>query len=907
MTMTSVTQSTAYPITDVVDVALRDGKSIHIRPVQEADRMASHAFFEHLSSESLWFRFLGLPNLDWVTSWSVDVDYADRYAVVATSGAEESIVAHGAYARIDADHAEVAFVVADAWQKHGIATIMLGHLAAAAERHGISLFTAWVTPSNQRMVQVFRDSGFPVQVRAKDGLIEVELPTSLGEDGRTQFDDRERVAATAAVASFLRPRSVAVIGASHQRMTVGAEILGNIIRGGFAGPVYPVNPQAGTIQGLATHGSIGDIPEPVDLAVIAVPAAVVNEVARECGAAGVRALLVISAGFSEAGHDGAERQHELLRICRDAGMRLIGPNCLGLLNTAEDVRLDATFAAHSPPPGNVGFFSQSGGLGIAMIEAAEHLGIGISSFVSVGNKADVSGNDLLEYWEQDPATDVVLLYLESFGNPRRFARIARRVGAHKPIIAVKRGRSPAGARATTSHTGALIAASDVTVDALFKQAGVVRADTMHELFDVAALLSSQPAPRGERVVIVTNGGGPAILCADVCQAGGLDIVAPSEEVRIALAGFLAPEASLGNPIDMIATASAADYRRVIEVLVAHAACDAIITIFVPPLVTSGHDVAGEIDRAAKGTGAITMVSVFMGGSDEMRVHADEGGSRVPVFDFPEDAAQALIHAVQHTRWTQRPTGAVTTPGGCRPDEAAAIIAGALANGAEWLDPGDVVALFDCYGLPLIPTRVVAGADEAVTVASELGAPVALKAVATGLVHKTDAGAVALSLGDASDVRAGAHEIEAAVEKAGYRLEGLIVQPMAAAGVELLVGVVHDESFGPVIACGAGGTSVELLRDVAVRITPLSDLDAKEMLRSLRSFPLLDGYRGAVKCDLAALEDVLLRLSALVEAHAEIAELDANPVVARADGALILDARVRVQLAPDPQLLGALRT
>lgn len=582
MTIALATEPTAYPIGDVVDVALRDGTSIHIRPVQQADRMAIRAFLEQLSSESLWFRFLGLPNLDWVTNWSVEVDYADRYALVATAGPERSIVAHGAYARTGTDHAEVAFVVADAWQQHGIATLMLAHLAAAAEQHQISVLTAWVAPSNHRMIQVFRHSGFPVQVRAKDGVIEVELPTSLTDDARGQFDERERIAATAAVRSFLRPRSVAVIGVSRRRRTVGAEILGNIIQGGFAGPVYPVNPRAGTIQGLAAYASIGDIPEPVELAVVAVPAAVVNDVARECGAAGVPALLVISAGFTESGHDGAERQRELLTICRDAGMRMIGPNCLGLLNSSDDVRLDATFAAHSPPPGNVGFFSQSGGLGIAMIEAAEHLGIGISSFVSVGNKADVSGNDLLEYWEEDPATDVVLLYLESFGNPRRFARIARRVGASKPIIAVKSGRSPAGASATSSHTGALISASDVTVDALFQQAGVVRADTMHELFDVAALLSAQPAPRGDRVAVVTNGGGPGILCADACQASGLNVVALRDDVRHKLSDFLAPEASLGNPIDMIATASAADYRRVIEVLVAHQACDAIIAIFGPP-------------------------------------------------------------------------------------------------------------------------------------------------------------------------------------------------------------------------------------------------------------------------------------------------------------------------------------
>jgi acetate---CoA ligase (ADP-forming) len=837
------TPAATYPFDEAVDVALRDGSSIHVRPVQDADRGAIRTFYDNLSSESLWFRFLGLPPLDWVTNWSVDVDYADRYALVATVGPERPIVAHGAYSRIDGDRAEVAFVVADAWQRRGIATIMLAHLAAAAVHHQISVFTALVAPSNHKMVQVFRDSGFPVEVQAKDGVIEVEFPTSLTGEARRQFDQRERVAATAAVGRFLNPRSVAVIGTSRRSMTVGAEILVNITRAGFRGPVFPVNPHGGTIQGLAMHASIGDIAESIDLAVVAVPAPVVNDVARQCGAAGVRALLVISAGFTEAGPEGAARQHELLAICRDAGIRLIGPNCLGLLNTADDVRLNATFAAHSPPAGNVGFFSQSGGLGIAMIEAAESLGIGISSFVSVGNKADISGNDLLEYWEQDQATDVVLLYLESFGNPRRFARIARRVGASKPIIAVKSGRSPAGARATSSHTGALIAASDVTVDALFRQAGVVRADTMRELFDVAALLSSQPIPRGSRVAIVTNGRGPGILCADACQASGLDVVELSEDVRQVLAGFLAAEASLANPIDMIATAAAVEYGRVIEVLVAQQACDAIIAIFIAPLVTLGADVASEISLAGQETGAVTLTSVFMGGSDAMRAHAGGRGSRVPVFDFPEDAARALGHAVSYGSWRRRPPGTISTPAGCRPDAAASIIAGALKDGGGWLEQRDVVALLDSYGLPLVATRIVADADQAATIAE---------------------------------------------------------------GVELLVGVVHDESFGPVIACGAGGTNVELLRDVAVRITPLSDLDAGEMLHSLRTFPLLDGYRGARKCDLHAIQDVLLRVSALVEAHPEVAELDANPVVASPDGALILDARVRVQTAAPPRPMAALR-
>ena len=885
------------PVDEAVDVSLRDGSSMRLRPVLPGDEPGMRRFYDQLSTDSIVFRFFGLADLDWATTWSVDVDHADREALVAIAGPDRAIVAHGIYIRSDATRAEVAFVVADGWQKHGIATIMLAHLAAAANRRGIETFTASVMAANHRMIQVFRDSGFPVAIRSKDGAIEVEFPTALSSEAQARFEQRDRIAAVAAVRSLLNPGSVAVIGASRRRQTVGAEILHNLISGGFTGPVYPVNPHAETIQGLPAYASVADLPEPVELAVIAVPAAAVAEAARACGAAGVRALVVISAGFAEVGAAGADRKRELLAICRDTGMRLIGPNCFGVLNTSEAVRLDATFAMHPPPPGNVGFFSQSGGLGIAVIEAAGRLGLGISSFVSVGDKADVSGNDLLEYWEQDPATDVILLYLESFGNPRRFARIARRVGATKPIVAVKSGRSRAGARATSSHTGALISASDVTVDALFAQAGVIRAETMHELFDVASLLSTQPLPRGSRVAIVTNGGGPAILCADACEANGLDVVELADEVRGELAGILATEASVGNPIDMIATASAADYRRTIEVLVAKQACDAIITIFVPPLVTAAADVAREIQQAGRKTGVVTLLSVYMVGADGPKPGAGEPGTRIPAFDFPEDAARALAHAARHARWRARPAGVVPQPTGCRPDEAAAIIAGTLGDGGGWLTPGETNGLLRCYGLPLIPTQIVPDAKAAVAAAAELGGPVVLKAIAPGLVHKTDAGGVLIGLKGAKSVRAGVRQIEAAVAQAGHQLEGLIVQPMAAPGVELIVGVVHDASFGPVIACGAGGTSAELLKDVAVRITPLSDVDAAEMPRSLRTFPLLDGYRGAPRCDMAAVEDVLLRLSALVDAHPEIAELDFNPLVVRPDGVLILDARVRIQPPP----------
>jgi acetate---CoA ligase (ADP-forming) len=884
-----------YPQANAVDVALRDGSTVRVRPVAAVDRAAIEAFLQELSPASIAFRFFGQVDLGWAADWSTDVDYADRYALVACTGADHAVVAHAAYIRTGPDHAEVAFTVADAWQGRGIATIMLAHLAAAAEEHGIGVFTAQVLPSNHGMIAVFRDSGFAVALRSGEGVVEVELPTSRAQRTRARFEQREQTAAVAAVGRFLRPRSVAVVGASPRPATVGGEILRNLRSYDFAGPVYAVNHRVHTIAGQAAYGSIAHVPERVDLAVIAVPATHVCDVARECGAAGVRALLVISAGFAESGAEGDARQRELLGICREAGMRLIGPNCLGVVNTAEDVRLNATFAEHPPPPGPIGFLSQSGGLGIAIIEAAARIGLGLSSFVSVGNKADVSGNDLLEYWEQDPGTSVLLLYLESFGNPRRFARIARRVAAAKPIVAVKSGRSAAGARASASHTGALLSSSDVTVDALFRQSGVIRTDTMQELFDVGALLAAQPVPRGTRVAIVTNAGGPAIMCADACAAAGLDVVELSQRLRERLAGWLAPEASAVNPIDMIATAPAVSYRRAIEALVAEDACDAIVAIFVPPLVTRAEDVARELRAAAAKAGPVTLTSVFMNSEG---APADAAGeAHVPSFAFPEDAARALARAAHYGAWRARPAGVVPELADVRTDEAAAVLARALGAGAGWLEPADVAALFACYGLPLMPTRVVADGAEAASAAAEIGGPVALKALAASLLHKSDAGGVRLGLEGEQEVRAGAREIARAVRRAGHRLEGLLVQPMAQAGVELLMGVVNDESFGPVIACGAGGTSVEVLGDAAVRITPLTDLDAHEMLRSLRTFPLLDGYRGAPVCDVPALEALLLRLSALVEAHPEVIELDANPVVAGPRGAMILDARVRVAPAP----------
>ena len=672
-----------YPAQKEADVALRDGSTIRVRPVRRDDRDDVLDFYERLSPSSRVFRFMsGGVDLGAIADLAVDVDYGDRYGLVATRGSDDRIVGHGSYARADGLRAEVAFAIADELRGRGVATILLAHLAETAEENGIATFEAEVMPTNHRMVEVFRESGFPVETSSAPGSIHLELPTSFSHDARDRFNSRDRVAAAAAVRAFVEPRSVAVVGASRRRGTVGGEIFHNLVGGGFNGVVYPVNPTAEVVQSVRAYASVAALPDSVDLAVIAVPSAAVGGVARECAEVGVPALVVISAGFGETGEGGMERQRELVEICRGAGMRLVGPNCLGVLNANPDVALNATFAPAAPPPGNVGFLSQSGALGLAMIGLAADRNLGLSSFASIGNRADVTGNDFLEYWEDDAATDVALLYIESFSDPRRFGRVARRVGAHKPIIVVKSGRSQAGARATSSHTGALLAASDVTVDALFEQAGVMRADSLADMLDIASLLANQPLPQGPRVGILTNAGGPAIMCADACEAAGLEVPTLPDAVQETLREFLAAEASVSNPVDMIATASAEQYRRAIAALGGCDSLDALIVIFVRPLLTKAEDVAREVSGALHELSrAIPVQAVFMSARDHAAMVAAGG---VPSYLYPEDAARALSRARTYAGWRQTAGEEPEPFDDIRSDEATALIAEALDAGPGWL-------------------------------------------------------------------------------------------------------------------------------------------------------------------------------------------------------------------------------
>jgi acetate---CoA ligase (ADP-forming) len=623
----------------------------------------------------------------------------------------------------------------------------------------------------------------------------------------------------------------------------------------------------------------------------------VEAVARECAAKGVAALLVVSAGFEDAA--GRRRRERLAAYCRSVGMRMIGPNCLGVAGS----NINATFARCRPDAGRVALISQSGGVAIAALEQGRAHGVGLSAFFSIGDRADISSNDVLQWCEDDDGTDVIALYLESFGNPRRFARVARRVTRSKPIVAVKAGRSGAGSRAAGSHTGALVAASDATVHALFAQAGVIRTDCYRELLDVAGLLAAQPVPAGPRLGVVTNGGGPAILLADAAEAAGLELPAPSRATGRALRKLLPEAGARGNPVDLLGDATKQRLRDAVAALAADPMLDALAVVYVPTLVLDPEYAAEAIvEGLAAAESRIPVVAVFLTGQEPPPVLREAG---IPVHGFPEDAARALGAAARYGATQARPPSpqAEVQPAPRR-DEAAAVIARALASGADWLAPGAVEELARCYGLPLVPGRLVQTARHAADAAAELGGPVALKAVALGLVHKTDAGAVRLGLRGRTAVLRAAREMKRSLRASGQTLSGFHVQRMAAPGAELLVGFTTDPLFGPVLACAAGGTAVELLADSAIRLAPLTERDVHEMPRSLATFPLLTGHRGAPTADVAALEDVLRRASALAEDLPAIAELDCNPVLVSTQGAAIVDMRVRVRAAAPAAPIGS---
>jgi len=753
-----------------------------------------------------------------------------------------------------------------------------------------------VLGENNRMLHVFAGSGLVVTNSHEGGIVRLSFPIEETERSRELADARERRAAAESVRTLLHPRSVAVIGASREPGTIGAALVANLKAARFTGPIYPVNPQAGEIAGLRTYPRLGAIGAPVDLAVVAVPAVAVESVVEECASAGVRSVVVISAGFAEASEAGRTAQNRLVRLVRESGMRLVGPNCMGILNTDPAVSLNATFAPHWPPAGNVGMLTQSGALGLAVLDYVRQLNIGMSSFVSVGNKADVSGNDLLSYWADDPRTDVIVFYLESFGNPRKFARIAPEVARRKPIVAVKSGRSAAGTRAASSHSAAL-ASLDIAVDALFAQAGVIRTSTLEELFDVAALLSTQPVPKGPRVGVVTNAGGPGILLADACEARGLQLPELAEETRAALRAFLPPQAGLSNPVDMIASATAEQYARAIEVVGADSEIDAVVAIYVPPLVTNPEDIARAIARGA-GTvpGEKPVLSVFISSKGAPPMLSEGPRGRLPAYAYPENAAMALAAAESYGRWRARPRGTALKLGRLEETTIHAVVDRVLrdAPGPQWLDPMDLATVLRAAAIPFADAEVVSPA-EAPAAAERLGYPLVAKAIAPEILHKSDVGGVLLGLESATAVATAVGTLADRMRAIGARLDGILLQREVRGGIEALVGVTTDPTFGPLLVCGLGGVLVELLRDVSFHLTPVTDVDAREMIDRLRARRLLDGYRGMPPGDRDALADVIVKVSALVEVVPELRELDLNPVkvLEPGKGAVVVDGRMRV--------------
>jgi acetyl coenzyme A synthetase (ADP forming)-like protein len=868
---------------DVSDVILRDGTTLRLRPPRREDQDELIAFFGALSQRSLYLRFHGFPRLrPELVEQLLDPNWVERGALLGTfaENGREIVVAVGNYERLrDPTVAEAAFAVADPYQRRGIGTRLVEQLAERAGREGIERFVAEVLADNRGMLGVFEGLGFELTRELAGGEIEIQFPIASTERYEERVDERDHVAVTASLRPFFEARSVAVVGASRRRGSIGGELFRNILQADFAGVAYPVNRDGSAVAGVRGYRTIAEIPDEVDLAVISVPASSVLDAAEDALRHGTRALVVISAGFAEIGTEGAERQDRLLALVRAHGARLIGPNCLGI--SVAGPSLNATFASRAAPPGNIGFSSQSGALGLALLEAAVTRGLGLSGFVSIGNKADVSTNDLLEWWEDDSSTEAILLYVESFGNPRRFGRLARRVARRKPILALKAGTSTSGQRAASSHTAAL-AGSETAANALFRQAGVIRATSLEELVDATTLLSSQPRLSGRSVALLTNAGGLGILAADACEAAGLTLPSLCDETVAALRKELAAEASVANPVDMLGGATAQSYATVLPPILADPVVDAVIVLFVPAVSATADEVAEAVERTAREAEADKPVLAVIMSSAGVPA-ALRGSRHVAPFAYPESAAKALGHAAQRAEWLRRPQGTVPVLDGVDRDVAHAVVARALESDDDvWLDPAATRELLLAYGIPLVPERVAESEDEAVAAAAELGLPAVVKTATPG-AHKTETGGIALDLADEAAVRSAVTRIGAPV----------VVQPMMRSGAELLAGVVQDPVFGPLVAFGPGGVFAELIGEARFRIAPLTDADAEELVTSGKAGRLVAGFRGAPAADVAPLMDLVHRLARLGEDLPAVAELDLNPVLALPDRCLAVDARVRV--------------
>ncbi|GAA3696177.1 bifunctional GNAT family N-acetyltransferase/acetate--CoA ligase family protein [Zhihengliuella alba] len=890
--MAETSRSAEYPDHWEADVVLRDGTTAHLRPIAPADAEELQRFHVTQSETSIYLRFFTYKSelTPRELARFTRVDHRDRVAFVVLRGGR--IIGVGRYDRLDDPaEAEVAFNIADEAQGRGVGSILLEHLAAAARENGIARFSAEVLPENRKMLGVFAEAGYEVARRFDDGVVMLEFPIDPTDRSRAVMEAREHRAEARSVAGLLAPSSVAVVGASREWGSVGHTLLENLTDGGFPGPVYAVNPDALELAGRLSYGTLAEVPGSVDLAVVAVPEAALLDVVADCGAKGVKGLLVVTGGF-DGDAAGPARQRELVRLARSNGMRLVGPASLGLINTDARVRLNASVAPAMPRHGALGLFSQSAAMGIVMFSAASRRGLGVSSVVSAGNRADVSGNDAMQFWEDDPATSAVGLFLESFGNPRKFSRIARRLARSKPVIVGKSDHM--GLRLPPGHAVRTTQAPLGAVDAMLRQSGVIRVRTNEELMDVAQIVATQPLPAGRRLAVLCNSTALAGIVADTALEAGLEPALTRGDLQ------LDDGQSRALPRLARAVGEALADERVDAVVVALLP---VRGLSVPSLATALH----EAGRAA-GKPVIASFAGQAGRAAPQGVHEPAGAAApadsadgpalqpaLPYFSSPGDTIRALGQVVDYARWRRRDFGEFAAPTGIDVERAERLLEGHLGGVVDAellrLAPADAAELLACYGVDVLVSVPFEHEDEAAAAAARIGYPVALKTTDENLRHRLDLGGVRLNIYDEPSLRGNIRDMRRVLEP--YGAVGLELQSMAPSGQGCVVRALEDPLLGPLVSYGLAGDAVNLLDDWAHGIPPLSSTDLAELVRAPRASRRLFGYQGLPAADVGALEDLLNRVATLKDNHPEVALLEANPVLVSECGLTVLSVDVRV--------------
>lgn len=862
-----------YPSHWEADVVLRDGGTAHLRPIRPDDADGLQRFHLAQSPESVYLRFFApMPRLsERDLHRFTHVDHRDRVAFVIT--VNDDIIGIGRYDRVEPTAAEVAFNIADSHHGRGVGSVLLEHLAAAARENGVHRFVAEVLPQNRKMMSVFRDAGYEVRHRYEDGVISLGFDIDPTEKSLAVMESREHRAEARSVHALLNPASVALIGASRRPGTIGHVLLTELKNSGYTGRLHVVHPEADEVLGVPAFRSLTDVPGPVDLAIIAVPAPSVLDVVEDCARVGVRGLVVCSGGFAETGDEGRERQRELVRVARARGMRVVGPNSWGVMNADPAIRLNVTLRSETPPAGRFGLFCQSGALSVTVLDVATRRGVGISTFLSAGNRADVSGNDCMQYWEEDERTDAIGLYLESMGNPRKFQRIARRLSRSKPVIVVKSGTSGFGV--PPGHVVRANVAPPAAFDAMLHQTGCIRVENVHQMVDVGQLALSQPLPAGDRVAVVANSVALCTLIADACQGNGLTVA--------------------HGPVAVSDLATAEEFRSALEKAFADEAVDAVVAAFLPPIAVQSQDVARVLHETAARARQPVVASLLGMGTSTREVTP---GRRIPTYPTPGEAVRALAAVTSYAAWRRRDPGTRVDPPGRDVAGAAAFveeILGANPDGLE-LDPRRAAQLLAYYGVDVWPALAVSSPEDAQEAARRVGWPVALKTTAPHLRHRVDLGGVRLDIADTTELATDVIQMQARLRELGGA--DLVVQRMAPAGVACVVRTVEDPLFGPVVSFGLGGDASDLLADVGYRVAPLTDVDVHELVRSVRAAPKLFGHRGAEPVDVDALEDVIARLACLADELPDVASVELNPVVVSTQGAAVLGAIVTLAPAPN---------